>query len=144
MKQATLVLVLLGLLVGASLAVPVDPNAEDGVAAIWPDNFDGFVRGFVWVLRTNGEVWRYDCEGVWRQSGVDPNLSGDLTVPVPVTEIADWTPSFFTTHSGTRWFMGNDEPLDYWTPLPAPPWSPVQSSPQSLGSVKEMFRDRAK
>jgi hypothetical protein len=140
MRQATIILVLLGLLAGASHAVPVDPNAEDGIAAIYPQSDDGNTRGYVWVLRTNGEVWRFDKDGIWLQSGVDPNLHGDLTVPVPVAEIADWMPSYFTTHSGTRWFMGNDEPLDYWTQLPPPPWSPVQSHPRSLGSVKEMFR----
>jgi hypothetical protein len=140
MKQATITLVLLGLLVGPSLAVPVDPNAEDGVAAIYPENHDGFTSNYVWVLRTNGEVWRYDNNGVWRQSGIDPNLSGgDLTVPVPVIEIADWTPGYFVTHSGTHWYNGAYTPLDYWTQLPPPPWSPVQSSPQSLGSVKGMF-----
>ena len=129
MKQAMIILVLLGLLAGPSLAVPVDPNAEDEVAAYLQTGVS-----LPMILRTNGEVYRYDYDlEVWvRHETYD--------VPVPVSEIADWALNCFTTHDGEWWF---EDPGagGTWEVVPRPEWSPIPSHPQSLGSVKGMFRD---
>jgi hypothetical protein len=110
------------------LSVPVDPNAPDEIAAI-------LAIGIAppHVLRTNGEVYQYDYDGPsWYRV---PHLD----VPVPVSEIADWQLGTVITHSGDWWYkdMGAG---GTWELVPRPEWSPIQSSPQSLGSVKDQFR----
>jgi hypothetical protein len=128
MKLATLVLVLLGLLVGPALSVPVDPNAEDGVAAFFAYE-DDVNRQRLWVLRTNGDCWRYDIEAGW------VNMV-EMVPPVQMAEVEDWYPFYLRSSDGTIWKFYDHA----WQVLGTPPWTPIQSSPQSLGGVKEMFR----
>jgi len=111
-------------LAASSLAVPVDPNAEDGVAAII---YNG---GTANALCTNGEVWTFN--DYWnRLSHMDP--------PVPVSDIADWDYSGFIHVNGEYWYWSGTE---VWNVMPLPPpCGPVEAEPQSLGSVKEMYRD---
>jgi hypothetical protein len=108
-----------------SSAVPVDPDSPNGIAA-----FD-FQGGVINALCTNGEVWRFNG-GPWeRWADFDP--------PVPVTEIEDWLLTGFRNTLGEYWWF--NEGAGTWQPVPMPPpCGAVQAQPQSLGSVKEMFK----
>ncbi len=79
---------------GSALAVHVDPNAPDGVAARY------FADGSnMYALCTNGYAYRIgscdNCPWVPLYMGAD--------LPIPIVEILDWAPDFFTTHSGDIW-----------------------------------------
>ena len=111
-----------------SVAIPVNPDAPDEIAALYLPDHNMSVR----ILRTNGEVWELDNDTwTWEHSQF-------FSVPVPVSEIADWFPASFQTHSGDVWFRryGTGET---WEIVPPTPWggSPVKET--SLGSVKTMF-----
>ena len=84
--KAFLVLAMI-LVVAAAHAVPVDPDAPGGLAAIWmPD-------GNCYILTVEGKTWT--CPA----SGGEWTLFAD-SLPVPIEEIADWTNYFILTHSG--------------------------------------------
>ena len=106
-------------------AVPVDSNAEDGIAA-WSK---------IYVLCTSGEVWAFnDGPMTWEQPS-----DGALNVPVPVDQIADWSWTTFVTHSGEHWKWAGD--VSGWVLIPLPPCAePIQSENQNFGDIKSMFR----
>lgn len=106
-------------------AAPVDPNAEDGVAA-WNLNQ---------VLCTSGEVWYYDDTNMqWVQP-----FDGALNVPLPVDQIAEWRYTSFSTHTGDHWKWAGD--VHGWILIPPPPCAePIQAENQSFSDVKSMFR----
>lgn len=108
-------------------AAPVDPNASDGIAA-WEGRS---------ALCTNGTAWYFnDMTLAWEQP-----FDGDLNVPVPVEQIADWSMTAFTTHNGVHWvFRSAPEPC--WNVMPPPPGctEPVAQESSSFGGVKSLFR----
>lgn len=120
-----IVLVLLCLLAATSaLAVPVDPDAADGVAA-WSGTS---------VLCTSGEVYFFVVpEQRWVL-----DYDGAINPPVPVNEIADWSVNTFTTISGEHWafyYSGG------WVTMPLPPCAgPVDTQNQNMGDLKSLFR----
>ncbi len=106
------------------LAVPVDPNAPNEIAAFSIDD--------VILLRTNGEVYDYDYPThTWV-------LNSRLEVPVPVADIADWQTDCFITHGSDWWYMNPDS--QEWEILPQPEWAPVSSESSSMGGIKSMYR----
>lgn len=105
-------------------AVPVDPNAQNGIAA-----WDG-----VAVLCTSGEVFYWD-DGVsaWTQ----PH-DGRLDVPIPVEQIADWSYNTFVSVSGEHWHWSY---AAGWYVIPLPDCAgAVQQEGDNLGDVKSIFR----
>ena len=129
MRFASLVLLLIAIVAPAVWAVPVDPSAPDGIAALFAG--DG---GGLWILRTNGEVWRLgETSTVWERT---TNFRND--VPLPVEQIVDWMPYFLTRVNGERWWLNS---IDHtWGLMPAPPFAPVSAQQKSFGSVKQLFK----
>lgn len=124
------------LISGAASAVTVNPDAPNGIAAIYFQQWDGgadYVR-FVEVLGTDGTVW---SRGIYNNSG--PWAPG-LSLPVPVAEVSNWTPGFFVTHDGR--YHGHDSGGAGWVEVEAPPCAaePVSGTTQTLGSVKSLYR----
>ena len=107
-------------------AVPVDPYAENGIAAI-----DG-----PYIMCTSGEVsWIRLGSG----GGGQMYWTLQYTVPVPLDQIADWNFVFILTHAGDRWFWGG-ESYGWRLAPPVPCAEPIQSEKSSIGDVKSMFR----
>jgi hypothetical protein len=110
------------------IAVPVDLNAPDGIAARQIE-----VNSMI-VLCTDGRVFSINTyDRVWTFLGDD--------LPVPIVEIADWHLNFIRTHDGALW-MGNLHPTDSeWQLVPPLPCSTaVREKTPNLGQLKSMFR----
>ena len=125
------VIVLVCLVVtGSALAVPVDPNAPDGIAA-------SLMGGSFWyVLTTSGELWYKSCsvEDPWRldQKSLPPGVS--------VSEIAEWKYTWIVTHDGTVWAYSYVNQQGWAIMTPFPGGQPVSETPESIGDIKSMFR----
>jgi len=119
------ILIVILLLATCAGAVPVDPNAEDGIAA-WDR---------LYVLCISGEVWVWDDTNMY---WVQP-FEGALNIPLPVDQIADWRYTTFVTHTGDHWRWAGE--VVGWILIPPPPCQgSVPSESSSLGGVKSMFR----
>jgi hypothetical protein len=91
-------------------AVPVDPQADDQIAALILPRY---------ALRTNGEVWVFDSDGsAWRRCP-------DLDLPLPVDQVSDWQPSFLITKHGDHWTL-NPHGGKVWQRVASLPWTPVK------------------
>lgn len=117
----------------AASAVPVDPNAPDGIAA-------RFVGGdVVYVLCTSGEVHWHSLapNPSWRLLDPYPAES-----PVPLSEIADWGVRSLVTFSGNIWvaYQYSGNPPQWYLLEPVDCQGPVNSESESMGDVKSMFR----
>ena len=91
--RPVLAVLVLASLPAIALAVPVNPTATDQVAAV---SYDGYgIR----LLRTNGEVWSYAVSdyGWLHEDGTQGTVN--MTLPIPVSEVADWSYYFFSPRS---------------------------------------------
>jgi len=118
-------LIVLMLLATCAQAVPVDPVAEDGIAA-WSGKA---------VLCTSGEVYYFnDGPMIWEQP-----FDGGLNVPVPVEQIIDWSYTNFVSETGEHWCWAGD--AYGWRLIPPPPCAElIPNRSQSMGGVKSIFR----
>lgn len=126
--KALLAAVLLAGSMGPAMAAPVNLSAPDGIAARQIE-----VNSMI-ALCTDGKVYSINTYNrVWTFLGDD--------LPVPITEIADWTLNFIETHDGALW-MGNLHPTDSeWQLVPPLPCSGVvPDSDPGFGKLKSMFR----
>ncbi len=108
------------------VAVPVDPDSPDGIAA----NLG------LTVLCTDGTVWLSQTSPftVW----VEHSIPGYLPLPVTVAEMRDWLDSVIVTISGDIYLFENDQ----WRLLPEIPCSsgvPAETD-TSFGDLKSMYR----
>lgn len=109
-------------------AVVVDPNSEDGVAALWLND------AFAWALCTDGNVYRmYSAGQGW--------IHVENQLPVPVNQMRDWCPYYIRTVNGQIWQGTPTLEGDDWVVIPSIPCvPPVASSEKSYGGVKGLFR----
>jgi len=123
--RLTITIVAVALLAASAVAVPVDPEAPDGIAA-WKD---------VTVLCTSGEVFYFDDDALaWLQIH-----DGRLNVPIPVEQIADWSYTTFVSISGDRWRWAG--PTNGWIVIPPLDCAGVvHQDGENLGDLKSMFR----
>ena len=121
--RTTILTLCLVLLAGSAWAVPVDPNAPDGVAAIYD----------TWILFTDGKVLGWDVgSGIWKVR--DP-------LPVSVPEIRDWSMLFIVTNDGRYFSFDFTVSSTEWTEIPSPPYEPpVSANPESIDNLKTMYR----
>ena len=114
-------------------AVPVDPTAPDGIAALY------LADGQYYLLKTNGDMWIFKVV-----SGVVTCISGNTEegpgLPVPLSQIRDWTWMRVITWDNRLW---------YWAGSPVASWhsgiipcldSPVPTGNSTFGAIKEKFR----
>jgi hypothetical protein len=141
MRLLILVLTLLVVPVLGS-AGPVDPANPYGIAAIHSSYEDG-QEDEHYVLCVDGRIQRI-------QRYTDPKFrfvsaTNPGTVPVPVTDIADWSWRSFMTHDGDLWvYHGYDQ---QWYALSGAGnfndpdcGDPVEVESSSMGDVKSMYR----
>lgn len=136
--------ILLAILFSASisLAVPVTPNSPDGIAAL-------FLYSGTYVLLCNdGDMWSLTNLGSPSAQWVPNTYTTPL--PVPVSQISEFTLGMLTTISGERWIfvpvdnMSREEwrrvdaAGDAIPPLPCA--GGVMESNESLGKLKALFR----
>jgi hypothetical protein len=138
-------LVLTALLIAATVvaeAAPVDPGNPYGIAAIHSVYQSG-QEDQHYVLCVDGGIRQI-------QRSTDPKFRfvsafNPSSVPVPVSEIADWTWRSFRTHDGDLWvYHGYD---NQWYAMsqpgrfgPAECGDPVGTDRSTLGDVKSQFR----
>jgi len=115
---------------GSAFAVPVDPNAPDGVAALF------YADTYLMALDTNGQTWRHvNSESTW--------VLRAANLPIPISEVADWHPFFVLGNDGVMWRAESHSlppTPTIWHIVDPVPIEPVSSEGQSLGDVKSMFR----
>ena len=124
------VLMVLLILATAASAVPVDPNASDGIAA----------RIGKTVLCVNGDIWSFN--GPLQEWTIGYGLTGS-NLPIPVADVADWGGNWFMTHDGTYWFLhgtGSDPQSEWLVMLPPPCQTGVGNEDASMSQMKSMFR----
>ncbi len=90
------------LLAGSALAVSVAPNAAAGVAAVWTvSSGDGSPGPMPIILCTDGQA--YDLADGGNSNSYWRPVS--LTLPVPVSDVADWTPLAIKTNNGDTYLL---------------------------------------
>lgn len=119
-----------------SHAVPVNPNAPDGVAAIFTTGGPYGGDEPILVLCTSGEVFNLHSQNYWQAV-----YGAGSPIPVAVSQVADWGPRHVTTFSGEHWvFTYNREwQLVGGAVVPAP-CGPVANESKTLGGVKSLYR----
>jgi hypothetical protein len=133
--RPVLAVLVLASLPAIALAVPVNPTATDQVAAV---SYDGYgIR----LLRTNGEVWSYAVSdyGWLHEDGTQGTVN--MTLPIPVSEVADWSYYFLFTQVGVLWQFDPNGPIGWHVvDFPPPAWGGVPIQQQSLGGMKRIFK----
>lgn len=126
--KSMMLLVACLVIASAASAVPVNPSAPDGVAAVWLND------AWAWILCTDGQVYRmHSVDQQW-------TLMEDH-LPVVVASIADWSPYFILSTSGDLWRGESALNNEDWTLAPTIPCiGAVQSQGNSLGAFKSLFR----
>lgn len=126
------------LLIAASnaAAVPLDLSNPNGIAALYVVHPDPSCPT-VYVVCTDGTGFMGSaCVGAAWQP-FNPS-------PVPLSEVADWTPWALYTADGEWWGRRETHPSSdnaRWAQMGPPPCSmPVGASGKSLGDVKSLFR----
>lgn len=116
------------LLASTVAAVPVNPSAPDGIAAVWLND------SWCWVLCTDGNVYRmFSTNQTWAL--IEDHL------PAPVAVMVDWSPYFIRTSAGELWQGEPQLGSDNWQLAPAIPCAaPVPTQGNSMGGVKGLFR----
>jgi hypothetical protein len=139
MMRSLLVFVLMCCVAAAAAAVPLDLNNADGIAAMFVIGHNSQLGG-VYVVCTDGAGYYFQGGGTTWQTFT--------ASPVPLSQVADWTPFMLYTTDG-RWFFqyAADQNNSHWQQMgtagqpEAPPCSaPVRNSLESLGGVKSQFR----
>lgn len=119
-----------------SSAVPLDLDNPNGVAAMWSGGEGSSLQ--VFVVCTDG-TGMLGSSGAWVPTS---------PAPVPLSQVADWTPLVCYTTDG-RWFQrGSLGPDSRWelmdgtngTLVPPPCFVPVGTAGKSMGGVKSLFR----
>jgi hypothetical protein len=138
MKTAAVIAILL---MGASaLAVPVDADDPNGIAAVM-----GYSGTFL-ILCTDGQM--YALANPESESAMWEPFTYSLPLPVPLADIADFGIGRLETNSGEHWIYVSTEygPPPRWLTLsdPALPRLPcaatVRVDGSALGAVKSLFR----
>lgn len=118
------------------VAMPLDLDNPNGIAAMWSGGEGSSLQ--VLVVCTDGTG----------QLGSSGNWVPTSAAPVPLSQVADWTPLVCYTTDG-RWFQrGSLGPNSRWelmdgqhaTLTPPPCFTPVGAAGKSMGSVKSLFR----
>lgn len=123
MRCVLLVLLLLASFAPSVFAVPVDPSAQNQIAAWTSGNY---------VLRTNGEVWFWGPDTGW----VLGNVAVFPPPPVAVSLLADWETEHCILLDGTVYHRIGAS----WVMVPPPPFAPIAAQQKTLGSAKQGYR----
>jgi hypothetical protein len=127
----------------SALAVPLNLNNPNGIAAIYTSSENSISAGAYFIVCTDGNG--YYCDSGLCGQGWVPFIAA----PVPLAQVSDWTPWLLTTFDG-RWFI-RSAVADHiqWQQLgvdgfgnpPVPPCAgPVKTDQAPMGKVKALFR----
>jgi hypothetical protein len=149
MKTMLMIIALL-LLASSAQAAPVDLTQGSGIVSqvnVYLERMGSQVLQLI-VLSGDGrmyKLWPGSSTGDYQFAWAPLLGSWPETVPVPVSEIADWTPMSVILHSGVvycwsatarEWLKVGD--LGEIPPLPG--FTPVASESSSLGGLKSQYR----
>ena len=140
MRVRIAALLIVSALFGVAHAVPVDPVAPSGIAAMistYRQTNDSWVGGAL-VLCTTGQVVWLDAMNDWLP--VTPGTPS--TIPVPIVEVADWGPAHLKTTSGDFYVFtyGRTWERVGGAVVPSPCVPTVSNETKALGGVKSLFR----
>ena len=121
------ILIVLILLATCAGAVPVDPYAANGIAAMDRSYF----------LCTSGEVMMLSWgNGTWTW-----HIPENQAVPIPVDQISNWTITLFIDTTGAVWTYEQTGDAGLWQVAPPSPCTPpVRNDESNFSDVKSMFR----
>lgn len=122
-------------------AVTLDLNSPDGIAALYVVG-DGPALDTAYFVCVNGDGYTWElgtAGGAW--STFNPS-------PVPLAEVADWTPWIVRTTDGRIFLRGATADHVSWEQMgvhagipPLPPcFVPVGAEVEALGKVKSLYR----
>lgn len=128
-----------------SYAAPVDSGNPQGIAAVYSAYPGNYEPNYV-ILCVDGSVKHLsrtvDPPFTWVHGSLN---NYPASVPVPVSDIRDWTPGAIVTHSGEIyfWHIYNKEWLEVgvpgnYSPLECDPPVGIESS--TLGEFKSLYR----
>ena len=129
--------VVLFVAVSTAAAITLDLDNPNGIAALYVIDSQGV--GQTYIVCTNGS-------GYWLENRYMAQWQPFTPSPIPLAEVADWTPRTLYTTDG-RWFFRSSVP-NVWeqsgvgngTPPLPPCFVPVGTAGRSLGGVKSQFR----
>ena len=129
--------VVMALVASTAVAMPLDLDNPSGIVAIYAGGDEGNARG-IYVVCIDGT-------GNWTAGG--QTWMAFTPSPVPLSEIADWTPWVIRTTDG-RWFWRLDTTNDQVAPweqagvdtLTPSCNSPIKTDQAPLGKVKSLYR----
>jgi hypothetical protein len=135
MRSLVLAFMVVAVFAPVALAIPINHTASNGIAAVIVTD-----EGIPWLLRTNGEVWRF-VDGQWLHPAPGyPNLDLPIgTLLDSIANVGDWQLWVLYRNDGAILYHGLG-PGGEWGLLPAPPFSPVAAQQKSLGSAKQGYR----
>ena len=135
MRYIIIAVVAVPLLCASAIGVPVDPVAPSGIAAICSSYGGDLTYLPPMLLCTNGDIWLLHSNGTWVHGA-----PGSL--PVAVSEVADWGPRHVRLHNGSYYVFTYPQ---VWqlvggasVAVPCPPTTADEA--KSLGSVKTQYR----
>jgi hypothetical protein len=135
MKIIIISILIVGL-ASSSFAIQLELDNPNGIAALWVQG-QFWNMDMIYIVCTDGSGYACYTAGCTEWQSFKPS-------PVPLSEVAEWTPWIVFTHDG-RWFRrdgaGAYEPwIELQTPPLPPCFEPVPSSNKSSGAIKSMFR----
>lgn len=121
-------------------AVSLDLTSANGIAALYAvSGSDPESIGRIFVVCTSGSGYMMPNHASGGWASFDPS-------PVPLAEVADWTPWMLYTTDG-RWFVRystlgpwNQMGVDSELPPPPPCFTPIGAAGKTMGDVKSLFR----
>lgn len=132
-----LVSIALFIVASEATAMSLDLDNPNGIAALYVTDSQGI--GQTYIVCTNGL-------GYWLENRYMAEWQPFTPSPIPLAEVADWTPWTLYTADG-RWFFRSSVPGTWeqsgvvtGCPLPPPCFAPVGTAGKSLGDVKTSFR----
>lgn len=133
--------IILAMVASTATAMPLDLDNPNGIAAIFVVP-NGTSLGWTFVVCTNGTGYFYGSypESQWSEF---------LPAPVPLADVADWTPWVLYTKTGAWWYRRSTIAQDLpWIQMgtsemapPVPPcFMPLKAEQAPMGKVKALFR----
>lgn len=124
------------LIASTAAAMPINPHAADGVAALWN-------RGeSIIILRTSGEIAAIRRDWSTGEWYCDPDANAVGLPPIPIETIRDWAPDVnaVVTFDWDVWTWGGPGEGEWRLVGNFDCMGPIGAQQQSIGGLKALFR----
>jgi hypothetical protein len=137
MRSVALALFVVASICSIAAAVPVNPVAANGIAAVSSESGPELTYYPIMILCTTGDIFQLHSNNSWvHMSGFPTSL------PVPVSDVADWGPRHVRLNNGDYYVYTYAQ---IWqlvgggvVAVPCTPLTPDEKT--SLGKVKTRYR----